>query len=480
MKEQNECSLVSRRGLLRNAACGFGMLGLASLLAEELAGQTVSTNPLAPKTPHFAPKAKRLIFLFMHGGPSGIDTFDPKPRLIRDDGKPLPFKIPLSFAPEQVGGLMRSPWEFHQYGQSGIYVSDLFPHLAECVDDLCILRSVVGDGVDHGGAVLELHTGSLNFVRPSLGSWVLYGLGSENRNLPGFISIKPTLEHGGAKNWGTAFLPAYYQGTAIGKSGMKIEEIEKEPIPYLHNASLTPDQQRFELDMLQKVNQRHLSLRQYDSDLESRIGAFELAFRLQAVAPEAFDLTSESEATKKLYGLDQEETRPFGWQCLMARRLVERGVRFVQCTDALPGAGLKWDQHIDLVGGHTKNAREVDLPIAGLLKDLKSRGLLDDTLVIWGGEFGRTPIAQGRDGRDHNPYGYTMWMAGGGVKKGFVYGNTDEWGYYAVEDPMHIHDLHATILHLMGLDHERLTYGYSGRQFRLTDVYGKVATKILA
>jgi hypothetical protein len=261
---------------------------------------------------------------------------------------------------------------------------------------------------------------------------------------------------------------------------MKIEEIEKEPIPYLHNASLTPDQQRFELDMLQKVNQRHLSLRQYDSDLESRIGAFELAFRLQAVAPEAFDLTSESEATKKLYGLDQEETRPFGWQCLMARRLVERGVRFVQCTDALPGAGLKWDQHIDLVGGHTKNAREVDLPIAGLLKDLKSRGLLDDTLVIWGGEFGRTPIAQGRDGRDHNPYGYTMWMAGGGVKKGFVYGNTDEWGYYAVEDPMHIHDLHATILHLMGLDHERLTYGYSGRQFRLTDVYGKVATKILA
>jgi hypothetical protein len=472
---------ISRRALLRDTACGFGMLGLAAMLGEQaLLAQQASSNPLAPKTPHHKPLAKRAIFLFMHGGPSGIDTFDPKPRLIQDDGKPLPFKQPLAFAPEQAGKLMRSPWEFKQHGQSGLWVSELFPHIATCADDLCVLRSMVGDGVDHGGAVLQLHTGTVNFVRPSMGAWVLYGLGTENRNLPGFISMKPTLEHGGAKNWSSGFLPASYQGTAIGNSNSKIEDLQKEPIRYLHNAGLSTEQQRFELDMLQKLNQRHLRKRQYDSDLESRIGAFELAFRLQAEAPEAFDISSETEATKKLYGLDQEDTRNFGWQCLLARRLAERGVRFIQCTDALPGVALKWDQHSGLVTGHAKNARHVDQPIAGLLKDLKSRGMLDDTLVIWGGEFGRTPIAQGRDGRDHNPYGYTIWMAGGGLKRGFVYGATDEIGYYAVEDPMHIHDLHATILYLLGLDHEKLTYTYSGREFRLTDVHGKVAHKIIA
>jgi len=475
-----ERKTISRRALLRDTACGFGMLGLATLLSEQGVAQTTSNSPLRPKQPHHTPRAKRVIFLFMHGGPSGIDTFDPKPRLIRDDGKPLPFKQPLAFAPEQAGKLMRSPWEFKQHGQSGLWVSELFPHIATCADDLCVVRSMVGDGVDHGGAVLQLHTGTVNFVRPSMGAWLLYGLGTENRNLPGFISMKPTLEHGGAKNWSSGFLPASYQGTAIGNNSTKLEDSQKEPIRYLHNSGLTPEQQRFELDMLQKMNQRHLRNRQYDSDLETRIGAFELAFRLQSEAPEAFDISSESEATKKLYGLDKDETRNFGWQCLLARRMAERGVRVIQCTDALPGVALKWDQHSGLVEGHSKNARHVDQPIAALLKDLKARGMLDDTLVLWGGEFGRTPIAQGRDGRDHNPYGYTIWMAGGGLKRGFAYGGTDEIGYYAVEDPMHIHDLHATILHLLGLDHEKLTYSYSGRQFRLTDVHGKVAHKILA
>lgn len=463
---------VSRRALLRNACCGFGFMGLTSLLAE--AG-TKLENPMAPKKPEFEPKAKRVIFLFMHGGPSSIDTFDYKPKLIEYDGKPLPFKRPLTFAEGKTGSLMKSPWEFKPYGQSGIHVSSLFPHVAERVDDLCILNSVVGDSVAHGGASLQLHTGSNTFTRPSMGSWILYGLGTNNQNLPGFVTIKPSLAHGGAKNWSSGFLPAAYQGTAIGHAGMKREELAAEPIEYLVNKGLTPEQQRFELDMLQKVNRRYALEREYDNELEARIQAFELAFRMQTEAPAAFDTDKESEATKKLYGLDKEETRDFGWQCLLARRLVERGVRFVQCSHS-----YKWDQHSELVRLHTKNAREVDQPIAGLLTDLKSRGLLKDTLVIWGGEFGRTPVVQGGDGRDHNPYGYTMWMAGAGLKTGIRYGATDDFGYYAVEDRMHLHDLHATVLHLLGLNHEHLTYAYGGRNFRLTDVAGVVARKILA
>jgi hypothetical protein len=466
----NELGLISRRALLRQTACGFGTVALASLLHAEAQRK----NPLAVRQPHFPPRAKRVIFLFMHGGPSSIDTFDYKPKLAEYDGKPLPFKRPLTFAEGDVGNLMKSPWQFKQHGESGQWVSSLFPHVAQVVDELCIIKSMVGDSVAHGGASLQLHTGSNTFTRPSMGSWVVYGLGSENQNLPGFITIKPSLAHGGAKNWSSSFLPAAYQGTAIGHAGMKLEELQ-EPIEYLINKKYTAEQQRFELDMLQKMNRLHALARQYDGELEARIEAFELAFRMQTEAPEAFEVDKESEATKKLYGYDQEETRDFAWQCMLARRLIERGVRFVQCSHS-----YKWDQHSELVRLHTKNAREVDKPIAALIKDLKARGLLKDTLVIWGGEFGRTPVVQGGDGRDHNPYGYTMWLAGGGVKAGFSYGATDDFGYYAVEDRMHIHDLHATILHLLGLNHEQLTYFHAGRYFRLTDVHGQVASKILA
>jgi hypothetical protein len=403
-----------------------------------------------------------------------MDTFDPKERLTRDHGKPLPMKRPLAFNDKPPGPLMKSPWEFKQTGESGIPVSDLFPHVRSCVDDLCIIRSMVGEGVDHGAALLQTFTGTSTFIRPSMGAWSVYGLGTENQNLPGFITIKPALAHGGAKNWSSAFLPGAYQGTAIGHAGMKVEDIQGEPIEYLLNKHLSPEQQRYELDMLQNINRRHKSLRQQDPQLEARIQGFELAFRMQSQAPEAFRVEQESDATQKLYGLDDPLTRDFAWQCLLARRLAERGVRYIQCTHS-----YKWDQHSQLYDGHTKNAREVDKPIAGLLKDLKSRGLLKDTLVIWAGEFGRTPVSESGDGRDHNPYGYTIWMAGGGVKPGFIYGATDEIGYHAVEDRMHIHDFHATVLHLLGLDHERLTYQYSGRNFRLTDVAGVVAKKMI-
>jgi hypothetical protein len=407
---------------------------------------------------------------------SHIDTFDPKPRLIQDNGKPMPIKRELSFS-NKAGGLMPSPFEFQRHGESGIAVSNLFPHVAGCADDLCVIRSMVGDGVDHGGAILQLHTGSFTFIRPSMGAWTLYGLGSENQNLPGFVTIKPTLWHGGGKNWGSSFLPGAYQGTPIGTSGMDVDKIKKEPIEHLVNSYLSSEQQRYELEMLQKLNQRHALDKQHDAELEARIQALELAFRMQAEAPEALSVEKESEATKKLYGLDDPTTSDFGWQCLMARRLAERGVRFVQCSHS--GQEEKWDHHRQVARRHWASAREVDKPIAGLLKDLKARGLLADTLVIWGGEFGRTPYAED-DGRDHNPYGFTIWLAGGGVKGGFTYGATDEFGYHAIENRVHIHDLHATVLHLLGLDHEKLTYRYDGRDFRLTDVHGGVVRDILA
>lgn len=468
---------LSRRAWLRAAGLGFGSIGLTAMMAEQsqLLAAAQDANPLAAKAPHFEPKAKRVIFLFMHGGPSSIDTFDPKERLVRDHGKPLPIKRPLAFADGKVGPLMKPLWDFKPGGKSGVPVSDLFPNIRDCVDDMCVIRSMVGEGVDHGAAMLQTFTGVSNFVRPSMGSWTVYGLGTENQNLPGYIMIKPTLSHGGAKNWSSAFLPGAYQGTAIGNSGLKVEDIKDEPIEYLLGKHLSPDEQRFELEMLQNINRRHKELRRQDPQLESRIQAFELAFRMQTEAPEAFQVDKESEVTKKLYGLDDPLTADFGWQCLLARRLAERGVRYIQCTHS-----YKWDQHEDLYNLHNKNAREVDKPIAGLLKDLKSRGLLKDTLVIWAGEFGRTPVSESGDGRDHNPYGYTIWMAGGGVKGGFVYGATDDIAYHAVEDRMHIHDFHATMLHLLGLDHERLTYSYSGRNFRLTDVAGVVAKKIIA
>ena len=467
---------VSRRAALRAAACGFGYLGLADLLSA-----ASSSDPLAPKTPHFTPRAKRVIFLFMHGGVSHVDSFDYKPRLVADNGKPLPIKRPLAFADTDPGPLLAPLWEFKQRGQSGTWVSELFPHMASCADDLCVIRSMVGEGVDHGAALLQTFTGMSNVVRPSMGSWVTYGLGTENRNLPAYVMIKPALSHGGSKNWSSAFLPGAFQGTAIGHAGLKVDDVRSEPIEYLLQKQFAKDEQRYELDMLQNINRRHQAMRNHDPNLEARIETFELAYRMQAEAPEAFEVEKETEETKKLYGLDDPLTADFGWQCLLARRLAERDVRYVQCTHS-----YKWDQHSDIVAKHPENAREVDKPIAGLIKDLKARGLLKDTLVIWAGEFGRTPVSQVAEragqkfGRDHNPYGYSIWMAGGGVKPGFVYGATDDIGYHAVEDRMHIHDFHATVLHLLGLNHEKLTYRYGGRDFRLTDVAGIVANKIMA
>ncbi len=469
---------MSRRAILRRSALSFGMLGLAGMVALPTRRGAASTvEPLAPREPHFPARAKRVIFLFMHGGVSHIDTFDPKPRLDRDDGKPMPIALELAFS-RNLGNLMRSPFEFRRHGQSGIPVSSLFPNVAGCVDDLCVIRSMVGDGVDHGGAMLQLHTGSFTFTRPSVGSWVVYGLGTENRNLPGFVTIKPTLWHGGAKNWGSGFLPGSYQGTPIGNSAASLDELRKAPIEHLANTTRTPEQQRYELDMLAEVNRLHRLDKRHDPSLEARIQSMELAFRMQMEAPEALSVEGESEATKKLYGIDEEVTRDFGWQCLLARRLAERGVRFIQCSHS--GFEEKWDHHNAVARRHYASAREVDRPIAGLLRDLKTRGMLGETLVIWAGEFGRTPFTDQGDGRDHNPYGFTIWMAGGGLRPGTVYGATDEFGYHAVENRMHIHDLHATVLHLMGLDHTKLTYRFDGRDFRLTDVHGNVAEEIIA
>ena len=473
---------ISRRAMLRGTGAGFGYLSLSGLLAEEskLIAKS-SQNSFTRGIPHFMPKAKRVIFLFMHGGPSSIDILDPKERLNHDDGKPLPIERPLSFDNENPPGpLMKSPWIFRPGGESGLPISDLFPHVRRCADDLCVIRSMVGEGVDHGAAMLQTFTGSSTFIRPSMGSWVVYGLGTENQNLPGFILIKPALSHGGAKNWSSAFLPGTYQGTALGHGGLYLEDVQNEPIKYLINKRFSPELARYQLEMLQNMNRRHQLLRTHDTELEARIQAFELAFRMQTEAPEAFEINKESEPTKKLYGLEDPVTKDFAWQCLLARRLAERGVRYIQCTHTYMPGGVGWDQHGELFAKHTVNAREVDKPIAGLLTDLKARGLLKDTLVIWTGEFGRTPVSQAGDGRDHNPYGYSIWMAGGGVKGGFIYGATDDFGYHAVENRMHIHDFHATVLYLLGIDHEKLTYTYGARDFRLTDVAGKVAHKIFA
>ena len=466
-------AIQTRRRLLQTAAVGFGQLALTALL-QQTSEASAKPNPLAAIPPHFAARAKRIVFLFMKGGPSHVDTFDPKPMLDRDDGKPLPFDLPrVTFAKQ--GNLLKSPWKFRQHGESGLPVSELFPHVARHVDDLCILRSLHGSNPAHGGALLKIHTGSDQFVRPSLGSWVTYGLGTENENLPAFVTICPTLAHGGVNNWGSAFLPTYCQGTPIGNASLPTKSAI---VKHIRNPNFDLTSQRQQFDLISAMNRDHLNVIGNNAMVEGRLNSFELAFRMQSAMPAAQDLKDESEATQRLYGIDDPVTEDFGQQCLMARRFLERGVRFVQVTHS--DSEVQWDQHSDLYHGHSKNAAEVDKPIAGLLSDLKSRGLLDDTLVLWGGEFGRTPTSQGNNGRDHNPHGFTMWLAGGGVKGGFAYGATDDYGYYAVEDKMHVHDLHATLLHLLGLDHEKLTYRYAGRDFRLTDVAGRVARKIFS
>jgi hypothetical protein len=467
--------VLDRRSLLRMTASAAALLGLghrnravAHAAEQLLAAAGEGRDPLAPKVPHHRPTAQRVLVLFMHGGPSQVDIFDYKPLLQRDSGKPLPFAKPrVNFA--ETGNLLGSPWKFRQHGDCGAWVSELFPAVATQVDRLCFVKSMHGSNDAHGGALLKVHTGSDTFVRPSMGSWILYGLGTANPNLPGFVTICPTLGHGGVSNWSSAFLPGAFQGVPLGNASIPAKQATIGHLaPRLPRAL-----QRDQLDLLEALNREDLERGGEDPALRARLESFELAYRMQDEAPAAMDLDGESPATRALYGLDDPTTENFGRQCLIARRFLDSGVRFVQCTHS-----YKWDQHGDLKNGHSQNAREVDRPIAGLLRDLQVRGLLDDTLVLWLGEFGRTPVAQGQDGRDHNPHGFTVWMAGGGMRGGLSFGATDDYGYYAVEDKVHVHDLHATILWALGLDHERLTWRHAGRDFRLTDVHGRVVHEL--
>ena len=471
--------MLSRRQALKRFANGFGVLGMANLLAQEVMADSFApaisaSSPLAVRPAMYAPRAKRVIFLFMSGGPSHVDLFDPKPRLQAENGKPLPFAKPALMR-TPTGNLFGSPYKFQKHGQCGTEVSELFPNVASCVDDLCVIRSMVADNINHNGACLQMNTGEQTFSRPSMGSWLTYGLGSENQNLPGFVVLSPAQPAQGAPLWSSSFLPAAYQGTLVADM--------KNPIADLANTRFGRPQQREQLDVLKQLNQLHEQSREDDSRLSARIASFELAFRMQAEAPEAFDIAGESPATLGMYGVDNPTTEIFGKQCLLARRLTERGVRMVQVyhtqTSKRSSCQL-WDQHGNLRVELPNNCAATDKPIAGLLKDLKSRGLLDETLVIWGGEFGRTPTAENADGREHHPFGFTMWLAGGGIKGGIVHGATDDYGWHAVEDKVHVHDLHATILHLMGINHEKLTYRYSGRDYRLTDVSGRIVNEILA
>ena len=474
---------VTRREMLARCALGFGGVSLLAMLADEARaapgtpgtpGTGPKPGPLAPRQPHFTAKARHVIFLYMDGGPSQVDTFDPKPRLDREHGKKFGDKIePTQF--NNIGSTLKSPWAFREYGKSGIPVSELFPHVAQCVDDLAIVRSMTSNFSEHTNANYFLHTGSGLQGRPSLGAWVGYGLGSPNANLPGFIVLNGGLiPPGGLDNFNSGFLPASYQGSVFKPGGQAVANVTP--------SEAKPEIQAAKLALMRKLDASVLARFGQLDALESSIANYELAGRMQMAVPELMELTGETDVTKEMYGLNSNTpgTRTFGTQCLLARRMIERGVRFIELT-CPNGAGDRWDQHGDLKNGHEKNSLFVDQPIAGLLKDLKGRGLLDSTLVIWGGEFGRTPFAQGSNGRDHNPFGFTMWLAGGGVKGGTIYGATDEYGYKALPDSkVSIHDLHATMLHLLGLDHTRLTYRFSGRDMRLTDVHGEVLFPILA
>lgn len=462
----------SRRQWLQQAGCGFGALALADMLTQESRAEARvrrSADPFSVLPPHFEPRAKRVIFLYMPGGPSHVDLLDPKPRLELDNGKPLPFEKP-KLERTKTGNLLASPWKFARHGEAGIEVSELLPGLASRIDDVCVIRSLVADNINHTGAALQMCTGEQAFSRPSMGAWLTYGLGSENQNLPGFVVVCPAPVFQGAQLWASSFLPSAYQGTLVRDL--------KNPIANLGDSSADTGRQRRKLDALNELNVLHRQGRESNSQLDARIASFELAFHMQREAPEAFDLAAESTTTHRLYGTDKPESELFGRQCLLARRLVERGVRFVQLFDA-PTNNV-WDHHGGLRENLPKRCLAVDRPIAALLADLKSRGLLDDTLVVWGGEFGRTPTAEGNNGREHHPFGFTMWMAGGGVRGGMTHGATDEFGWHSIQDKVHVHDLHATILHLMGLDHERLTYRFGGRDYRLTDVHGQVVKQILA
>lgn len=466
---------TTRRELLARAGFGFGSLALASVLAQEgtLAAEGV-TNPLAPKKPHYDGKAKAVIFLFMSGGPSHLETFDPKPELQRFHGEPLPasFGMVKTRRGVEKNRLLGTKRTFRKHGKSGIEVSDFLPHLAGVVDEMAVLRGCYGDSVTHPESVYLMNTGSIRMGRPSMGAWVSYGLGTENQNMPAFVCMPDPGGYvkGGAPAWGSGFLPAAYQGTVARGGPSPILNLEPPP-------GVSAQRQRNTLDLVRRLNEAHLREREGDSALAARIAAYELAFRMQAHAPDVVDISRESESTKEMYGLNRKGCAEFGLRCLLARRMVERGVRFVQlyCGDT-----NGWDGHTDIEGNHAVHCARTDQPAAALIRDLKQRGLLESTLVVWGGEFGRTPMTEGKTGRDHNPYGFSMWMAGGGVQGGVTYGNTDAIGLRAEENRTHVHDIHATILHLLGLDHKRLTFLHNGRAERLTDVAGEVVKPILA
>ncbi|MBY0527500.1 MAG: DUF1501 domain-containing protein [Gemmataceae bacterium] len=460
---------LNRRQMLLQCANGFGALALNALMGESAVGAPAKP----PAATHHAPRAKNVIFLFMDGGPSQVDTFDPKPRLGREHGQPIKMKVPPTQF-NNVGTVLQSPWKFAQRGQSGLWVSDLFPHVAQCADDLCVIRSMVSNFSEHTNANYFMHSGHGQQGRPSMGSWLTYGLGSESKNLPGFVVLDSGLiPPGGLDCFNSGFLPATFQGSVF-KSG-------DNPVADLHRTEATPQLQQGKLSLLHKLDQGVQQRLGSDDKVESAIANYELAFRMQAAVPELTQITNESAATRELYGLNDKypHTQTFGRQCLLARRLVERGVRFVEVL--CPNVGHdRWDQHGNLKKGHEDNALATDKPIAALLKDLKARGLLESTLVFWGGEFGRTPMAQGSNGRDHNPFGFTVWLAGGGVKPGMAYGQTDDYGYYVVEKKVEVHDLHATMLHFLGIDHKRLTHRFGGRDMRLTDVHGEVIHEIVS
>ena len=463
---------MSRREMLGRCATGFGAVALSSLLADPAYGKAKS--PFAPRKPHHDAKAKSVIFLYMDGGVSQVDSFDYKPRLEKDNGKPFSAKInPTQF--DNIGKTLKSPWNFKQYGQSGLNVSDLFPHVGEMADELCVVRSMTSKFSEHNSANFFLHTGFGVQGRPSMGAWMSYGLGTEATDLPGFVVLNGGLiPSGGWDNFGNGFLPASHQATVF-KTG-------KEPLADIRPRESRPGVQQAKLGLLNRLDQGVLNRLGKVDELESAIANYEMAYRMQAAVPELIDVKGETEATRKLYGLDSkyDPTRTFGMQCLIARRLVEKGVRFIELTCPRISGNDRWDAHGGLKKNHGDNSRAIDQPIAGLLRDLKSRGMLKDTLVVWSGEFGRTPFAQGSNGRDHNPFGFTIWMAGGGAKPGITYGATDEFGYRAVENKLDIHDMHATMLHLLGMDHKKMTYFFDGRDMRLTDVHGHVAHDLIA
>ncbi|MDG2125430.1 MAG: DUF1501 domain-containing protein [Verrucomicrobiales bacterium] len=459
----------SRREFLRKMGAGFGTLGLAGMLGEASGAES---SPLAPKLPHFAPKAKRVIQLFMPGGPSQVDTFDYKPALAKHAGE-RPKLVDRKSLRNTKGGLMPSPFGFSRYGECGKMVSDIFPMVGECVDDISFIHSMHTDIPEHAGAMMMMNVGALQPNRPSMGSWLVYGLGTENEDLPGFVSMSPRAQpRGKLANWGNSFLPGAYAGTYVNIGSMQPDAVLRD----LKNSKLSRKEQRKQADLMAQLNQLHLEERERDQGLEAGIEAMEMAFRMQFSVPDVFDTSKESESTLKMYG-DSEYAKG----CLIGRRLIERGVRCVQLSLSIDGYDIAWDTgHGNIVDGHAKLARACDQGIAALIKDLKLRGLFEDTLIVWGGEFGRAPTSEGQKGRDHDHYGFTTWMAGGGVKGGVSYGSTDDFGLTAVENRVHVHDLHATILHLMGLDHEKLTYRYSGRDYRLTDVHGHVVSDVIA